>query len=128
VDCSRLSGYTLLLVVYVTEYIVHHTTSLKALAGAALAALAPVRYRYVNPSDTFPAPNPGLIAADAHVQEHHQLHNNLITNTAPLRRRFIFLPFYHRLTITVAVRHPRAIRLSRMHLASLDIVHTFGTH
>jgi hypothetical protein len=50
-----------------TEYIVHHTTSFKALGGAALAALAPVLYRYINPGDTFPAPNSALIAADAHV-------------------------------------------------------------
>jgi len=51
-----------------TEYIVHHTTSIKALGGAALAALAPVLYRYFNPADTFPVPNSGLTAADAHVQ------------------------------------------------------------
>jgi len=47
-----------------TEYIMHHTTSLKALAGAGVAALVPIVYRYVNPSDTFPQPNPGLVAAD----------------------------------------------------------------
>ena len=52
-----------------TEYIMHHTTSLKALGGAGLAALVPVLYRYVNPGDTFPAPNKGLIAADAAVKE-----------------------------------------------------------
>jgi hypothetical protein len=52
-----------------TEYIMHHTTSLKALGGAGLAALVPVLYRYVNPSDTFPAPNKGLVAADAAVKE-----------------------------------------------------------
>jgi hypothetical protein len=52
-----------------TEYIMHHTTSLKALGGAGLAALVPVLYRYVNPSDTFPAPNKALIAADAAVKE-----------------------------------------------------------
>jgi len=51
-----------------TEYIVHHTTSLKALGGAGLAALAPVLYRYFNPSDSFPTPNPELVAADARVQ------------------------------------------------------------
>ena len=51
-----------------TEYIVHHTTSLKALGGAALAALAPVLYRYFNPGDTFPAAAPSLIAADAAVK------------------------------------------------------------
>jgi hypothetical protein len=52
-----------------TEYIMHHSTSLKALGGAGLAALVPVLYRYVNPSDTFPAPNKALIAADAAVKE-----------------------------------------------------------
>jgi hypothetical protein len=52
-----------------TEYIMHHTTSLKALGGAGLAALVPVLYRYVNPGDTFPAPNKALIAADAAVKE-----------------------------------------------------------
>lgn len=51
-----------------TEYIVHHTTSLKALGGAALAALAPVFYRYFNPSDTFPLPSGNLVAADAAVK------------------------------------------------------------
>ena len=51
-----------------TEYIVHHTTSLKALGGAALAALAPVLYRYFNPGDSFPAPNVALTAADAAVK------------------------------------------------------------
>jgi hypothetical protein len=66
-DCSRFwthiaAGGVL------TEYIVHHTTSFKALGGAALAALAPVLYRYFNPGDTFPAPNPELVAADARVQ------------------------------------------------------------
>lgn len=52
-----------------TEYIMHHTTSLKALGGAGLAALVPVLYRYVNPSDTFPAPNKALVAADNAVKE-----------------------------------------------------------
>jgi len=52
-----------------TEYIMHHTTSLKALGGAGLAALVPVLYRYVNPGDTFPAPNKALIAADNAVKE-----------------------------------------------------------
>ena len=52
-----------------TEYIMHHTTSLKSLGGAGLAALVPVLYRYINPSDTFPAPNKALIAADAAVKE-----------------------------------------------------------
>jgi hypothetical protein len=52
-----------------TEYIMHHTTSLKALGGAGLAALVPVLYRYVNPADTFPAANKALIAADAAVKE-----------------------------------------------------------
>jgi hypothetical protein len=52
-----------------TEYIMHHSTSLKALGGAGLAALVPVLYRYVNPGDTFPAPNKALIAADAAVKE-----------------------------------------------------------
>jgi hypothetical protein len=52
-----------------TEYIMHHTTSLKALGGAGLAALVPVLYRYINPGDTFPAPNKALIAADAAVKE-----------------------------------------------------------
>jgi len=51
-----------------TEYIVHHTTSVKALGGAALAALAPVLYRYFNPGDNFPAASSTLIAADAAVQ------------------------------------------------------------
>jgi hypothetical protein len=51
-----------------TEFIVHHTTSVKALGGAALAALAPVLYRYFNPADTFPAPAPSLAAADAAVK------------------------------------------------------------
>ncbi len=51
-----------------TEYIVHHTTSVKALVGAGVAAVVPLIYRYVNPSDTFPAPNKALIAADAAVQ------------------------------------------------------------
>jgi hypothetical protein len=51
-----------------TEYIVHHTTSVKALGGAALAALAPVLYRYFNPGDNFPAASTTLIAADAAVQ------------------------------------------------------------
>ena len=52
-----------------TEYIVHHTTSIKALGGAALAALAPVLYRYVNPGDTFPMPSKALVAADTAVKE-----------------------------------------------------------
>lgn len=51
-----------------TEYIVHHTTSLKALGGAALAALAPVLYRYFNPGDNFPVASTTLIAADAAVK------------------------------------------------------------
>lgn len=51
-----------------TEYIVHHTTSLKALAGAAIAAIAPVFYRYFNPADTFPEPSPALTAADDFVK------------------------------------------------------------
>ena len=51
-----------------TEYLVHHTTSVKALGGAALAALAPVLYRYFNPGDNFPAASSTLIAADAAVQ------------------------------------------------------------
>lgn len=51
-----------------TEYIVHHTTSVKALLGAGVAAVVPLIYRYVNPSDTFPAPNKALIAADAAVK------------------------------------------------------------
>ena len=51
-----------------TEYIVHRTTSLKALAGAAIAAVAPVFYRYFNPADTFPAPNSALEIADKHVR------------------------------------------------------------
>jgi hypothetical protein len=51
-----------------TEYIVHHTTSIKALGGAALAALAPVLYRYFNPGDNFPAPSTTLVAADAAVK------------------------------------------------------------
>jgi hypothetical protein len=51
-----------------TEYIVHHTTSVKALGGAALAALAPVLYRYFNPGDNFPAASSTLIAADAVVK------------------------------------------------------------
>jgi len=55
-----------------TEYIVHHTTSLKALGGAALAALAPVLYRYFNPGDNFPMPNVGLVAADAAVKTPQQ--------------------------------------------------------
>lgn len=51
-----------------TEYIVHHTTSIKALGGAALAALAPVLYRYFNPGDNFPAPSTTLVAVDAAVK------------------------------------------------------------
>jgi len=51
-----------------TEYIVHRTTSLKALGGAALAAIAPVFYRYFNPADTFPEPNPALVVADNYVK------------------------------------------------------------
>jgi len=51
-----------------TEYIVHHTTSFKALGGAALAALAPVLYRYFNPADTFPVPSKSLAAADEAVK------------------------------------------------------------
>jgi hypothetical protein len=51
-----------------TEYIVHHTTSLKALAGAGVAAVVPLIYRYVNPSDTFPLPSATLVAADAAVK------------------------------------------------------------
>lgn len=55
-----------------TEYIVHHTTSVKSLAGAAIAACAPVLYRYFNPADSFPAVNPGLAAADAAVKAPQQ--------------------------------------------------------
>jgi len=51
-----------------TEYIVHHTTSLKALAGAGVAAVVPLIYRYVNPADTFPLPNHALVAADEAVK------------------------------------------------------------
>jgi hypothetical protein len=51
-----------------TEYIVHHTTSLKALAGAGVAAVVPLIYRYVNPSDTFPLPSATLVAADEAVK------------------------------------------------------------
>ena len=47
-----------------TEYIVHHTTSIKALVGAGVAAVVPLIYRYVNPNDTFPHPAAGLVAAD----------------------------------------------------------------
>jgi len=50
-----------------TEYIVHHTTSIKSLFGAGIAAVVPLVYRYVNPSDTFPQPNAGLVAADTAV-------------------------------------------------------------
>jgi hypothetical protein len=51
------------------EYILHQETSIKGLWGAGLAALAPLVYRYVNPADTFPLPNKGLIAADNAVKE-----------------------------------------------------------
>ena len=51
-----------------TEYVLHHNTNWKSLASAGGAALLPVVYRYFNPSDTFPAPNPGLVAADATVK------------------------------------------------------------
>lgn len=51
-----------------TEYIVHHTTSIKALLGAGVAAVVPLIYRYVNPSDTFPAPNATLVATDESVK------------------------------------------------------------
>ena len=51
-----------------TEYIMHHTTSLKALGAAGLSALAPIVYRYVNPSDTFPLPSQTLVAADEAVK------------------------------------------------------------
>ena len=46
----------------------HHTTSLKALGAAGLSALAPLVYRYVNPSDTFPLPSQTLVAADEAVK------------------------------------------------------------
>lgn len=52
-----------------TEYIVHQTTSIKALLGAGVAAVVPLVYRYVNPADTFPLPNKALIAADNAVKE-----------------------------------------------------------
>lgn len=51
-----------------TEYIVHHTTSFKALAGAGIAAVVPLVYRYVNPADTFPLPSHVLVAADETVK------------------------------------------------------------
>lgn len=51
-----------------TEYIMHHTTSLKALGAAGLSALAPLVYRYVNPADTFPHPSTVLVAADEAVK------------------------------------------------------------
>ena len=47
-----------------TQYYLYHTTSLKTLLGAGGAALLPVFFRYFNPADNFPAPNPALTAAD----------------------------------------------------------------
>jgi hypothetical protein len=51
-----------------TEYIMHQTTSFKALGAAGLSALAPLVYRYVNPADTFPLPSHALVAADESVK------------------------------------------------------------
>lgn len=51
-----------------TEYIMRHTTSPKGLLSAGIAALVPIIYRYVNPSDTFPLPAAALVAADASVK------------------------------------------------------------
>ena len=51
-----------------TEYIMRHTTSVKGLISAGLAAMVPLIYRYVNPSDTFPLPSATLVAADAAVK------------------------------------------------------------
>jgi hypothetical protein len=51
-----------------TEYVIHHNTNLRSLLSAGSAALLPVAYRYMNPGDTFPIPNEGLIAADAAVK------------------------------------------------------------
>jgi hypothetical protein len=52
-----------------TEYIMHHETSIKGLLSAGAAALAPLIYRYVNPADTFPMPSKSLVAADTAVKE-----------------------------------------------------------
>jgi hypothetical protein len=51
-----------------TEYIMRHTTSVKGLMSAGVAALVPLVYRYVNPSDTFPNPSHVLVAADEAVK------------------------------------------------------------
>jgi len=52
----------------ITEFYLHHSTSWKAIIGAGGAALLPVFYRYFNPGDNFPMPNPALQAADAAVK------------------------------------------------------------
>lgn len=51
-----------------TEAYLHHTTSLKILFSAGLAAVLPLVYRYFDPSDSFPHPSPVLVAADAAVK------------------------------------------------------------
>jgi CHASE2 domain-containing sensor protein len=47
-----------------TEYIMRHTTSVKGLLSAGIAAIVPLIYRYVNPADTFPHPSTVLVASD----------------------------------------------------------------
>ena len=51
-----------------TTYIMSHTTSIKTLLSAGAAAVAPLVYRYVNPSDTFPNPSHVLVASDEAVK------------------------------------------------------------
>jgi hypothetical protein len=51
-----------------TEYIMHHTTSVKTLLSAGAGAVVPLIYMWANPTNTFPAPNKALIAADQMVK------------------------------------------------------------
>jgi len=50
------------------QYTIHHTTDVPTLLKAGGCSLIPLIYRWANPSDSFPAPAPGLVAADAAVK------------------------------------------------------------
>ena len=56
----------------IAEYLLHHTTSVKALLSAGGAAILPLIYRWANPADQFPAPSKALVAADASVLDKPQ--------------------------------------------------------
>ena len=50
------------------QYTIHHTTAVSTLLKAGGCSLIPLIFRWANPSDSFPAPNLGLVAADKAVK------------------------------------------------------------